>query len=352
VCFIGLSICDPSDMKKSSTNEPCLPTAELQQHLCRCFFKDSAGCRVPDGLTGARLNFAENLLRYRTTAPPWCSGGKTRSGGPLTYAQLYDEVARVAKALKAAGVKAGDRVAGFMPNMPESIIAMLAATSLGATWSSCSPDFGIKGVLDRFGQIKPKVCSPPTAIFSKASPSTPWAASPTSSKTSPPSKRWWWCPTQPQNPDISAIPNAVMIDDFKSPKTGGDRVRTAALRPPPLHHVLLRHHRAAQMHGPERRGHPDPPPEGAGAPHRPEAGGHDFLLHHLRVDDVELAGTSSLAWAPPWCFSTATPSTPTRALWQMAQDEKITVFGTSAGYLAALQNAGVRPGEGIRPVFR
>ena len=74
-----------------------------------------------------------------------------------TYAQLYDEVSRMAQALVAAGVQKGDRVAGFMPNMPQTIIGMLAAVSIGAIWSSSSPDFGIKGVLDRFGQIEPKV---------------------------------------------------------------------------------------------------------------------------------------------------------------------------------------------------
>ena len=75
----------------------------------------------------------------------------------LTYAQLCDEVASVAAALANAGVRAGDRVAGFLPNIPEAVIAMLATATLGAMWSSCSPDFGVKGVLDRFGQIEPKV---------------------------------------------------------------------------------------------------------------------------------------------------------------------------------------------------
>src|SRR5690606_6234035 len=75
----------------------------------------------------------------------------------LTYSALYDEVSRVAQALRAAGVAPGDRVAGYLPNMPVAVVAMLAATSIGATWSSCSPDFGVQGVLDRFGQIEPKV---------------------------------------------------------------------------------------------------------------------------------------------------------------------------------------------------
>ncbi|MBW2606494.1 MAG: AMP-binding protein, partial [Deltaproteobacteria bacterium] len=107
--------------------------------------------------SGARLNFAENLLRYRDDHVALIFKGEGQPSIKMTYKKLYDEVACVAMSLREAGVKPGDRVVGFMPNMPESIIAMLAAASAGATWSSCSPDFGIKGVLDRFGQIKPKV---------------------------------------------------------------------------------------------------------------------------------------------------------------------------------------------------
>jgi acetoacetyl-CoA synthetase len=139
---------------------------------------------------GARLNFAENLLRYRDDRLALVFRGEDRVRRTYTYAQLYDEVARVARALKDAGVTAGDRVAGFVPNMPESIIAMLAAASLGAAWSSCSPDFGIKGVLDRFGQIKPGCSSPLTVIFSRESPLTPWRESQTSSAGFHPWSDW------------------------------------------------------------------------------------------------------------------------------------------------------------------
>ena len=105
----------------------------------------------------ARLNFARNLLRYRDDREAlvfWNESGAQRR---LTYAELYDEVGRVATGLKRTGIGEGDRVAGFMPNMPETVVAMLAAASLGAIWSSCSPDFGLDGVLDRFGQIEPKI---------------------------------------------------------------------------------------------------------------------------------------------------------------------------------------------------
>ena len=119
---------------------------------------------------GARLNFAENLLRYRDNRLALVFRGEDQVRRTFSYAQLYDEVARVAKALKDSGVRPGDRVAGFVPNMPEAIIAMLAATSLGAAWSSCSPDFGIKGVLDRFGQIKPRVLFTADGYFFKGKP--------------------------------------------------------------------------------------------------------------------------------------------------------------------------------------
>ena len=117
--------------------------------------------------TGSRLNFAENLLRYRDDRPALMFRGEDLVRRTLTYLELFGATARLAAALRRAGVAAGDRVVGFMPNMPEAIIAMLAATSLGAIWSSCSPDFGIKGVLDRFGQTRPKVLFTADGYFFK-----------------------------------------------------------------------------------------------------------------------------------------------------------------------------------------
>src|SRR6185437_9334665 len=117
----------------------------------------------PDRLPGARffpearLNFAQNLLRFSDERPALIFRNERGARRALTYRELSEEVARIASGLGEAGVVAGDRVAGFVPNLPESIIAMLATASLGATWSSCSPDFGVRGVLDRFGQIAPKV---------------------------------------------------------------------------------------------------------------------------------------------------------------------------------------------------
>jgi acetoacetyl-CoA synthetase len=103
----------------------------------------------------ARLNYAQNLLRRRDDETAIVFWGEDKVRWRLTYAQLYNAVARTVQTLKAEGIGKGDRVAAFMPNTPDTIIFMLAATSIGAVWSSCSPDFGTQGVLDRFGQIEP-----------------------------------------------------------------------------------------------------------------------------------------------------------------------------------------------------
>jgi len=115
--------------------------------------------RVPGArwFPGARLNYAENLLRYRDDHRAlvfWNEAGFQRA---LTFAALHAAVAKVACAFKELGVKPGDRIAGIVPNMPEAVISLLAAASLGAIWSSCSPDFGTQGVVDRFSQIEPKL---------------------------------------------------------------------------------------------------------------------------------------------------------------------------------------------------
>ncbi len=104
----------------------------------------------------ARLNYAENLLRRRDDGAALIFRSEDAVRRRLSWRALHDAVSRAAQALRAEGVTPGDRVAGYLPNMPETVIAMLASASIGAVWSSCSPDFGAAGVLDRFGQIAPK----------------------------------------------------------------------------------------------------------------------------------------------------------------------------------------------------
>ena len=117
----------------------------------------------PTAMPGARffgdtqLNFAANLLRYDDEQPALIFRNERGLRRTLSCRELRAEVARIAAGLRGAGVVAGDRVAGYVPNIPEATIAMLAAASIGAVWSSCSPDFGVHGVLDRFGQIAPRV---------------------------------------------------------------------------------------------------------------------------------------------------------------------------------------------------
>ncbi|HKJ16133.1 MAG TPA: acetoacetate--CoA ligase [Xanthomonadales bacterium] len=118
----------------------------------------------------AKLNFAENLLRHRGDDDAILFRSETGETRRISHDELFAAVARLAASLKQEGIKPGDRIAGYMPNIPETVIAMLAATSLGATWSSCSPDFGINGVVDRLGQIQPRVlfCVPAYTYNGKA----------------------------------------------------------------------------------------------------------------------------------------------------------------------------------------
>ncbi len=121
------------------------------------------GLENPDQMPGARffpearLNFTENLLRRHDDSDALVFWGEDKVRRRMSWAELAAEISRLQQALKAEGIKPGDRVAAIVPNIPEAIVAMLAAASLGAVWSSCSPDFGVQGVLDRFGQIEPKV---------------------------------------------------------------------------------------------------------------------------------------------------------------------------------------------------
>ena len=105
----------------------------------------------------AQLNFAENVLRQRGSGDALVFNGENRRHSTLSHDELRAEAGRFAAGLRAAGVRAGDRVGAYIPNMPEAMIASLGAATIGAVWSSCSPDFGVQGVLDRFGQIAPRV---------------------------------------------------------------------------------------------------------------------------------------------------------------------------------------------------
>ena len=296
--------------------------------------------------SGARLNFAQNLLRFRDDKAALIFKGEGQQSTRMTYAELYDEVARLAKSLKSAGVQAGDRVVGFMPNMPATIVAMLAATSLGATWSSCSPDFGIKGVLDRFGQIQPKVLFTANGYSFKGKKMDSLARIADILEKLPSIEKVVVVPYTDQNADISAIANAVHYKDFRSSESGLE-IEFEQL---PFDHPLY------VMYSSGTTGLPKCMVQSAGG----------ILVHHLkelilhtdlkREDTIFYFSTcgwmmwnwltSSLAVGATLVLFDGNPFHPhPGALWEMAQDEKITVFGTSAGYIAALINAGVKPGK-------
>ncbi|NNL77653.1 MAG: acetoacetate--CoA ligase [Desulfobacterales bacterium] len=296
--------------------------------------------------SGARLNFAENLLRHRDNRTALIFKGEDQDSIKMTYAELFDEVARLAKALRDSGVESGDRVVGFMPNMPATIVTMLAAASLGATWSSCSPDFGLKGVLDRFGQIKPKILFTANGYFFKGKKIDSLHRIAEIIKELPSIEKTVVVPYTDQNPDISGVPNGVHYKDFKSSQANLD-IEFEQL---PFDHPLY------IMYSSGTTGLPKCMVQSAGG----------ILIHHLkelmlhtnlkREDTIfyfTTCGwmmwnwlTSSLGVGATLALFDGNPFHPhPGALWEMAQDEKITVFGTSAGYIAALINAGVKPGK-------
>jgi acetoacetyl-CoA synthetase len=296
--------------------------------------------------TGARLNFAENLLRYRDDWPALIFKGEGRPAKRMTYAEVYDEVARIATSLKDAGVESGDRVVGFMPNMPETIIAMLAATSLGATWSSCSPDFGIMGVLDRFGQIKPKVLFTADGYFFKGKRFDSLSRISDILKELPTIEKVVVVPYTQGDPNISGVPNAVRYGDFRSPESNREIEFTQL---PFGHPVYI-------MYSSGTTGLPKCMVQSAGGILINQL--KELMLHtDLKREDTifyfTTCGwmmwnwlTSSLGVGATLVLFDGNPFYPdSGVLWELAQDEKISVFGTSAGYIGALQNAGVKPGS-------
>ncbi len=119
--------------------------------------KNGANLLESEWFPDAKLNFAENLLSKRDDSDAVIFWGEDQYKTSLTFNELFTQVANLSMWLRSQGVKKGDRVAGFLPNMPEAVVSMLATSSIGAIWTSCSPDFGVQGVLDRFGQVEPKV---------------------------------------------------------------------------------------------------------------------------------------------------------------------------------------------------
>jgi len=293
---------------------------------------------------GAKLNFAENLLRYRDDKVAIIFKGEAQDSVEITYLELYDRVARLAKSLREVGVVAGDRVAGFMPNMMETVIAMLAATSIGASWSSCSPDFGIKGVLDRFGQIEPKILFTANGYSYNGKPFDSLGRIADILRELPSIQKVVVVPYTERQADIGGVPNAVHYEEFLS-KESGLEIEFEQL---PFEHPLY------IMYSSGTTGLPKCMVQSAGG----------ILIHHIKElmlhTDVKREDTifyfttcgwmmwnwlvSSLSLGATVLLFDGSPFYPDPgALWKLAQDEKITIFGTSARYIAAIEDEGVKP---------
>jgi acetoacetyl-CoA synthetase len=307
----------------------------------------------PRWFVGARLNFAENLLRYRDDREAlvfWTEHGAQQR---LTYRELYDGVARMAAALRATGVGVSDRVAGFMPNMPETIIAMLAATSLGATWSSCSPDFGVNGVLDRFGQIEPRVlfCADGYRYAGREIDSLARAGE--IAGRIPSIRRVVVVPHVSESPDISGIRDAALWSDF-APRDPVPPLRFEQL--PFDHPVYI-------MYSSGTTGLPKCMVHGAGGTliqHLKELVLHTDLRRDDRIFYFTTCGwmmwnwlVSSLAVGATVMLYDGAPFIRRRPiLWDMCAEERITVFGTSAKWLALSQKERLQPvaSHDLRPL--
>ncbi len=295
---------------------------------------------------GAKLNFAENLLRYRDDRLAFVFRGETVKSAQMTYAELYSTVARLAASLREIGVQPGDRVAGYMPNMMETAIGMLASASVGAVWSSCATDIGPQAALDRLGQIEPKVLFSVDGYFYKAKPFSTLGNAAEVAKGIPSLKKVIIVSYTGTRPDIGNIPNAVHYEDLlaqeKEPALEFEQL--------PFDHPIF------IMFSSGTTGKPKCMVQGAGG----------ILLHHMkelmlhsdlkREDKVFYITTcswmmwnwllSSLAVGATVVLYDGNPNYPDAyAMWKMVQDEKITFFGLSASYINYLRGEGIQPGK-------
>jgi len=294
---------------------------------------------------GARLNFAENLLRYRNDRIALSFKGEGQPTVSLTYAELYTLVARLAKSLRDLGIQPGDRVAGFMPNMAETVVAMLATASVGGIWSSCSPDFGIKGVLDRFGQIEPRVLFTANGYSYNGKQFDSLERISEILKELPSIEKVIVVPYTDPNPDPGRVRNGVLFDDFLAP--AADELQFEQV---PSNHPLYIMYSSGTTGVPKCIVHGV---AGTLLQHIKELSLHTDLKREDTIFYFTTCGwmmwnwlVSSLALGARVLLYDGNPFYPdASAMWQMAQDERISVFGTSASYLAALEKAGVKPGE-------
>ena len=292
----------------------------------------------------AKLNFAENLLRRIGEGEAIVFRGEDKVVRRLTHDDLNASVSQMAQALEEQGVKAGDRVAAYLPNMPETVIAMLATASLGAIFSSCSPDFGVQGVLDRFGQIEPKVLIAVDAYHYNGK-ARDVMGNLREVAAQLPSLQKLFLVNYAGNGDPGGLPaSAERLDTALARYTPG-RITFAQM---PFNHPLY------IMFSSGTTGKPKCIVHGAGG----------TLLTHIKEHQLQTdikpgdrafyfttCGWMMWNWLVSVLASDATlmlydgsPFYPDwRALFRFAEQEKLTLFGTSAKFIDALGNAGARP---------
>ena len=295
---------------------------------------------------GARLNFAENLLRNRDNNVAFVSKSETQKSVEITYNELHDCVARLAKSMRQIGVASGDRVAAYMPNIRETAIAMLATTSVGATWSSCGTELGPGAVLDRFSQIEPMVLFTVGAYPYKGKAFNILPNVEKIVEGVPSLRKVIVVPYFEEKPDVSSIRNCVLFDEFLSEERNLE-IRFEQL--PFSHPVYI-------MFSSGTTGKPKCMVQGAGGiliNHLKELVLHTDLKHEDRIFYITSPSwmmwnwlISSLAVGATIVLYDGNPNYPDwTAMWRLVQDEKITIFGCSASYINYLRSVSAKPSK-------